>query len=92
MIAFLSRNGNNGAKQEEEEGRHYGTQFESCQQVSIERDHQAAHEEEIKSCQDSSCSIDEGWNAILHHQHDMFYGRTTTVSEHQAGNVTCCFR
>ena len=71
MIAFLSRNGNNGAKQEEEDGRHYGTQFESCQQVSIERDHQAAHEEEIKSCQDSSCSIDEGWNAILHHQHDM---------------------
>ena len=58
----------------------------------VERDRQAAHEEEIESTKDSSCSIDEGWNIILHHQCDMFYGRTTTVSEHQAGNVTCYFR
>ena len=52
MIAFLLRNGNNGTEQEEEEGRHYGTHFESHQQVSIERDNQAAHEEEIKSYKD----------------------------------------
>ena len=45
----MSRNGNNGTKQEEEEGRHYGTHFESCQWASIERDCQAAHEEEIKA-------------------------------------------
>ena len=92
MTAFLSRNGNNGTQQEEEEGRHYGTHFESRQQVGVERDRQAAHEEEIESSKDLSCSIDEGWNIISHHQCDMFYGRTTTVSEHQAGNVTCYFR
>ena len=87
----MSRNGDNGAEQEEEERRNYGTHFESCKRVSIERDHQAAHEEEIKSCKDSPHSIDEGWNAISHHQRDMFYGRMTTVSEHQVGNVTCYF-
>ena len=49
--------------------------------MSIERDHQAAHEEEIKSCKDSPSSIDEGWNAILRHQCDMFYGRMTAFLE-----------
>ena len=52
--------------------------MESHKRASIERDCQAANEEEIKSCKDSPSSIDEGWNAILHHQHDMFYGRVTT--------------
>ena len=92
MIAFLSRNGDNGAEQEEEERGNYGTHFESCKRASIERDCQAAHEQEIKSSKDLRSSIDEGWNAISHHQHDMFYGRTTPFSEHQAGNVTCYFR
>ena len=59
--------------------------------MSIERDRQAAHEEEIKSCKNSSCSIDEGWDAVSDYQRDMFHGRMTNVSEHQAGNVTCNF-
>ena len=70
----------------------YRTHFESRKWASIERDHQAAHEEEIKSCKDLPSSIDEGWNAILHHQRDMFYGKMTAFSEDQAGNVMCYFR
>ena len=77
---------------EKEERGNYRIHFESRKRVSIERDHQAAHEEEIKSCKDSPSSIDEGWNAILHHQHDMIHGRTTAFSEHQASNVMCYFR
>ena len=88
----MSRNRDSGAEQEEEERGNYGTHFESHKWVSIERDHQAAHEEEIKSCKDLPHSIDEGWNTISHHQCYMFYGRMTGFSEHQAGNVMYYFR
>ena len=69
MIVFLSRNGDNGAKQEEEERGNNGTDIKPCKWTSTERDHQASHEEECKSCKDSPSSIDERWNALLNHQH-----------------------
>ena len=73
MIVFLSRNGDNGAEQEEEERGNNRTDIKPHKQASTERDCQAAHEEEGKSCKDLPSSIDERWNALSNHQHHMFY-------------------
>ena len=60
--------------------------------MSTERDHQAAHEEEGKSCKDSPSSIDERWNALLNHQCHMFYQMKTAFPEHEKSHVMCYSR
>ena len=55
--------------------------------MSTERDCQAAHEEEGKSCKDSPSSIDERWNALSNHQRHMFYRRKTAFPEHEKSCV-----
>ena len=89
---IFSRNGDNGAEQEEEERGNNRTDIKPCKWVSTERDHQAAHEEEGKSCKDSPSSIDERWNALSNHQCHMFYQRKTAFPEHEKSHVTCYSR
>ena len=88
----MSRNGDNGGKQEEEERGNNSTDIKPCKWVSTERDHQAAHEEVGKSYEDSPSSIDERWNALLNHQHHMFYQMKTAFPEHKRSHVTCYSR
>ena len=60
--------------------------------LKAKRDRQAAHEEEGKSCKDLPSSIDERWNALSNHQHQMFYQRKTAFPEHEKSHVTCYSR
>ena len=86
-LYFLLRNGDNGAKQEEEERGNNRTHTQPCKWASTERDCEAAHEEKGKSFKDSPSSIDERWNALSDYQCNMFCRRNTAFPAYEKSHV-----
>ena len=89
QIVLLSRNGDNGAKQEEEERGNNGAHTQPCKWVSTKGACETAHEEKGKSFKDLPSSIDKGWDASQDYQHNMFYGRKSTFPSHKESSITC---
>ena len=88
----MLRNGDNGAKQEEEERGNNRAHTQPCKWVSTERACEAANEEKGKSFEDSPSSIGKGWDTLSDYQCNMFYGRKTTFPAHKKSHVMCYSR
>ena len=85
----MLRNGDNGAKQEEEERGNNGAHTQPCKWVSTEGACETAHEEKGKSFKDSPSSIDKVWDVLQDYQCNMFYGRKSTFPSHKESSIMC---